>query len=119
MSREREEITKVIERLELLEEKFGIAISGVYVHGGPGRVNGEDVYFMDINFDLISLSGGKLKENIAINASAYNSAGQLLRTTSYTIWAEKFMGFQSVSMDLYTYCSYQAPEKVRLFPSAY
>ena len=118
MSREREEITKIIERLELIEEKFGIAISGVYAHGGPGRVNGEDVYYMKINFDLISLSGGKLKEDIKMNASAYNSAGQLLQTTFQYISANNFMGFQPISMDLYTYGFYQMPEKIRLFPSA-
>jgi len=38
MSDGRKEITNIIERLELLEEKFGIALSGVYaccsVHTG-------------------------------------------------------------------------------------
>lgn len=117
MSRKREEITNIIERLELLEEKFGIALSGLYAHGGPGRVNGEEVYYMEINFELTSLSG-KLEQDVWINACVYNSAGQLLQTVRDIIYAEHFTGFRPVTMCLYTYGFYQPPEKIRLFPSA-
>lgn len=109
----KKEITKLIERLELLEEKFGIAISGLYASCkyepyGP-------YHDIKINFDLTSLSGGKLERSFNVIASAYNSAGQLLQTGSTRIDADDFMGFSPVSITLHLD---QVPDKIRLFPSA-
>jgi len=110
----KQEITKNIERLELLEEKFGIAISGLYANYETG--NSAYPHIVKINFDLTSLSGGKLERSFKVLASAYNSAGQLLRTESTRIDADDFMGFCPVSITLYDLD--QPPEKIRLFPSA-
>jgi ankyrin repeat protein len=110
----KQEITKIIERLELLEEKFGIAISGLYANYETG--NPAFPHIVKINFDLSSLSGGKLERSFKMLASAYNSAGQLLQTESIRIDADDFMGFSPVSITLYHLD--QAPEKIRLFPAA-
>jgi hypothetical protein len=109
------EITNIIERLELLEEKFGITISGLYADSKPVRVNGVEGYiYIRINFDLTSLAGDKLERDFSVVASVYNSAGQLLDTKSTLIYADKFNGFSSVSMSLYDLD--QTPAKIRLFP---
>lgn len=113
---EKLEVTNIIERLELLEEKFGISISGLYAscyyrkHGTP------PYHEVRINFDVASMNGGKLERSLKINASAYNSAGQLLDTSSTYINNEEFMGFGPMSiLSLLD----QKPERIRLFPAAY
>lgn len=108
----KKEITNIVERLELLEEKFGIAISGLYASCkyepyGP-------YHEIKINFDLISLSGGKLERSFWMLTSAYNSAGQLLETGKTHIDTDNFMGFSPVSITLYLD---QMPEKIRLSPA--
>ena len=112
-SKSKKEITKIIERLELLEEKFGIAISGMYANYESG--DRSFPHMVNINFDLTSLSGGKLERSFHIFASVYNSMGQLLETKSIRINADDFIGFSSVSINLRDLD--QAPEKIRLFPA--
>lgn len=111
------EVTHLVERLDLLEEKLGILISGLYATVETAhRLDGDyDVRYIKINFDLSSVNGGNLKRDFLITASAYNTAGQLLETTCTYINADRFMGFQSISMNLSSLI--QMPEKIRLFPS--
>jgi len=111
----KQEITKNIERLELLEEKFGIAISGIYAscEATPWNRPTSD-YIVSVNFDMASLNGGALGRSFKICASAYNSTGQLLGKLESYIDKEDFMGFASINITLYLD---QAPEKVRLFPT--
>jgi ankyrin repeat protein len=111
----KQEITKLIERLELLEEKFGIAISGLYATCKYESYGSPPYHKIEINFDLTSLSDGKLERSFNVIASAYNSAGQLLKTDSTRIYADDFMGFSPVSITLHLD---QSPEKIRLFPAA-
>lgn len=105
------EITHVVERLELLEEKFDITISGLYAN----VTTESGLYYVTINFDLTSLSDDKLERGFKVVASAYNSAGQLLSTHSNYINADNFMGFSPVS---FFFGVDQVPEKIRLFPAA-
>jgi hypothetical protein len=114
-SKQKKEITKIIERLELLEEKFGIAISGLYSTCRYEPYGTPPYHEVKINFDLTSLSDGKLERSFNVIASAYNSAGQLLKTDSTRIYADDFMGFSPVSITLHLD---QVPEKIRLFPAA-
>ena len=115
MSGDKKEITKIIERFELLEEKFGIAISGLYATSEPARCVDRVICYIKINFDLTSLSGDKLERDFWVKASAYNSTGQLLETRSERIRANDFMGFSPVSITLYDLD--HAPEKIQLFLS--
>jgi ankyrin repeat protein len=114
-SASKQEITKIIERLELLEEKFGIAISGLYSTCEYEPYGTPPYHEVKINFDLISVSGGKLERSFNVIASAYNSAGQLMQTDSTRIYADDFMGFSPISITLHLD---QSPEKIRLFPAA-
>jgi hypothetical protein len=108
------EITKIIERLELLEEKFGIKISGLYANYEVGDPTFPHI--VKINFDIASLSGVKLECSFKVIASFYNSADQLLLTKSTYIDANTFMGFSPISMNFFELD--QAPVKIRLFPAA-
>ena len=112
----KKEITKIIERLELLEEKFGIAISGIYASCEEtpwNRPTGD--YRVIVNFDISSLNGDALARSLHICASAYNSAGQLLSKQESHIDKDDFAGFASIDITLYLD---QMPERIRLFPTA-
>ena len=111
----KKEITKIIERLELLEEKFGIAISGIYASCEEtpwNRPTGD--YRVIVNFDISSLNGDALARSLHICASAYNSAGQLLSKQESHIDKDDFAGFASIDITLYLD---QMPERIRLFPT--
>ena len=117
MSEGKKEITQLIERLELLEEKFGIAISGLYATSEfiTWKILTPHVHEIKINFDVGSSSGTALDRSFKIHASAYNSAGQLLGTSSANINKDNFLGFASMSIGIDVD---QTPEKIRLFPAA-
>lgn len=110
----KQEITKNVERLELLEEKFGITLSGLYASCEARTWDAPVSYGLTINFDVASPTGAELGRSFSIRASAYNSAGQLLGTESAGIYKDDFLGFASMSITLYVD---QAPEKIRLFPA--
>lgn len=111
---EKLEITNIVERLELLEEKFGIAISALFASCYYESYGTPPYHAVTINFDVTSLSGGKLECSFKISASAYNLAGQLLGTSSTYINNEEFIGFGPESILCHLD---QAPAKIRLFPS--
>jgi len=107
------EITNLVERLEVLEEKCGIAISALYASYVITDYSKTKII---INFDLTSLSGGSLKRNVYMRAGAYNSAGQLLGTaSSYRIYSNTFLGFKSQSITIDDLD--KVPEKIRLHPT--
>ena len=110
MRKQKKEITKIIERFELIEEKLGVAISGLYAT--CEHEPDEHEFAIQINFDVNSLSGGKL-ERVAYIASAYNSSGQLLGKA--TVSTYDLHGFSSESISLRID---QEPVRIRLFPSA-
>ena len=112
---EKLEITNIVERLELLEEKFGIAISALYASCYYQSYGSPPYHEVTINFDVTSLSGRGLERSFNISASAYNAAGQLLGTSSTYINNEEFMGFCPGSILCHLD---QVPAKIRLFPSA-
>lgn len=109
MGKEKKEITKIIERFDLLEEKFGITISGLYATCD----HEPDEYRIQINFDVTSLSGGKLGHSLRINASAYNSAGQLLGKGTVSTYDLHGFSSESISLDID-----QEPVRIRLFPTS-
>lgn len=108
----KQEISKIIERLELLEEKFGIAISGLYATCELNTWRIPHYHEIKINFDVASSMGIELDRSFSICASAYNSTGQLLGAESTKIYKDDFLGFASMSI---TFHVDQSPEKIRLF----
>ena len=114
----KKEITHLIQRMEILEEAFGIDISGLYATCEyRKRALAPSDYMVSVNFDITSLNNGKLKPFV-IHANAYNSAEQLLGTTSsgqitakYLI--EYFPGFISVLLTFFHLD--QEPARIRLY----
>ena len=109
----KQEITGIVERLELMEEKFGISIEGLYATCEKQTWRVIHNYEIKLNFDVAG-TGADLQHSFFIRANAYNAQGQLLGTQTAFIHKEKFMGFESETIQFEID---QPPTKLRLFPS--
>jgi hypothetical protein len=110
---EKREITDLIDRLELLEDKCGIRVEAVYATCEGSIVNGVGEYSLEVNCDIVG-TGATLERSFHLRLNAYNPAGQLIKTGTDFISAGDFSGFQSCSIRLY--CDH-FPHRLRLFPS--
>lgn len=107
------EITGIVERLELLEEKLGLTLSGIYATCEPSAYK-EGQYEVHVNYDISSTHGDGLTNHLYINTNAYNAAGQLLGNSQIFLNKSDFSGFQSATEELDID---QLPQKIRIFPS--
>ena len=101
------EITDRVERLDALEERFGVALEGIYVvyqSGSSPKVIA--------NFDVVSR--GDVPDYLQVHVSAYNEKGQLIGTNYTYVNEEGFPGIKSCSEKLD--CA-SIPVKVRIYPS--
>lgn len=106
--------TKIVERLEVLEEKFGINLSALYVAVEHRTWLSTPIFQIWINFDVTSNSEGPLKESFYIKATVYNDAGQSIGVGKTHIYAEDFLGFDWREILVSTQ---QRPAKIRVFPA--
>lgn len=104
------QVTSIVERLDLMEEKLGINITGVFA--SIKKVDERDFYIC-VNFDISSISGAALQENLEIVFAAYNQIGQVIGISTVSIFTYKFLGFDSLSTGFRVD---QIPVKIRLFP---
>lgn len=115
---ENSELTHLVERLEIIEEDFGVSIEGIYF---TWSMDYENRYQVNFNFDVIATNRDRINEIMTgsgvegfhIQASFYNQNGQLICTDKPFIYQEEFPGFYSTSrhavMD-------EIPARIRLFP---
>lgn len=102
------EITSLVERMEILEERAGISFQSIYAIYEKSL--GE--FAVKVNFDIVGPT--PLANNVRPTVSLYNALGQLLDTRSTFIAQSDFIGIASFSIEMR--CA-QPPRKVRLFPS--
>ena len=107
------EITGIVERLELMEEKFGISIDGLYATCEKQTWNNAESFQLTLNFDVTATTGD-IDRGFSIRANAYNTQGQLIGTQTAFIDVRQFMGFESKTIQLDVDHS---PTKLRLFPT--
>lgn len=110
-----EELTNVVERLELLEEKFNVEISGLYA---ALELVGVNSYYLSVNFDITSRTGGAIDNNVRFRINLYNSDGQLMRTDDRMIYSHEFVGLDTINFSLDLPSKEQKPYKIRIFPVA-
>jgi hypothetical protein len=109
---QKREITSIIERLELIEEKMGISLGGIYAT--IEKSSWKDKHFeLCINFDILSSSGDPLENSFSIQGVAYNESGQSLGIGKQYIDCHNFFGLASESI---TITADQVPAKIRLYP---
>ncbi len=107
-----EEVTHLIERFELIEDKLGIRLEGIYCLQSK-RTWAEPIDFhIQANFDVVGTEN-KLSKSFHITLSAYNASGQLIATSSDFINNDSFLGIKSFIINL---TCYEAPTRLRLYP---
>lgn len=110
------EITHLVERLELIEEKFNISIEGIYATCCFYDLKSFTIssYEVELKFDVIG-NGIALDRNFSIRANVYNTQSQLLGTQTTFIRKDQFVGFATQKINISVN---QFPMKLRLFPEA-
>lgn len=108
------EITSIIERLELIEEKLGISFTSIYATVQKRTWSSPPDFLLRINFDILSTSGGAVEHAFHVRAVAYNEAGQAIGKGETFVDNDSFLGFDSESFEI---LADQSPVKVRLFPA--
>jgi hypothetical protein len=84
----REDMTSFIERLSIVEQRFGISLAGLYAYG-----DGQYIY---INGEL--RSERTLDADLEVVANLYDAGGRMLGDMKHIVSAEEFFGFDSFSM---------------------
>lgn len=96
-----------IERLEMMEEKFGISIEGVFA-----EFNNEHST-LEVKGEIQATNGTTIDDDIDLQVTAYNSSGKVILSTSRSFYAEDFFGVDSFS----TYDDIiEKPTKIRIYP---
>ncbi len=114
------EVTHLVERFEVLEEKYGLEIEGFRAEFS--HYEGFDEGSIEILFDLTCPAGIQLPEgktSLQFTMTVYNASGQVVCTEETRIDSDDFDGFDTISIS-----SSNAPaavedvNKIRLRPSA-
>lgn len=108
------EVTQLVERLELLEDKLGISISGLYASIEQRSWANPPDFLLQLNFDIVTGSGAELEDSFYLRAAAYNETGQAIGKDETFIYHKEFLGFDSRSIEMVVN---QKPAKIRLFPA--
>lgn len=106
------EITNIVERLELIEERFGIRFDGILARARKRLENSPPDYVLEVLFDVVGL-GGDIKDSFHSTVSAYNDNDQLVGTDYRFINNDKFIGVESCRLVLE--CAGR-PKRLRLYP---
>lgn len=109
------EITDLVERLELVEEKLGIRFDGMCARARKRIENSPPDYVVEVNFDVVGIEP-QLKQSFHPVLSAYNSNGQLINTCDTFIRDDKFIGIASCKLILECH---QEPIRLRLYPKPF
>ena len=109
------EITDIVERLELIEEKLGVRFEGVCARARKRIENTNPDYIVEINFDVIG-SEAELKQSLQPTLTAYNDMNQVIATDDTFINNDKFIGLQSCRIVIECH---QKPRRLRLYPKIF
>ncbi len=104
------EITN-IQTYELIEERFGIHISGITA----SMVLEGDKYYVKINAEIMAINGGELNQNIEIQASISDSKGNVVGDARQILLKDDFFGIASLGMISGEY-HYQDVQAIKVFP---
>lgn len=107
------DITSIIERLELIEEKIGFRFDAIYGVRIKRTWETPEDFLIEVNFDVIGTEA-TLKKSFSPTLSIYNAAGQLLNTESSFIHNGNFIGIESKKIQLL--CR-EIPVRIRLYPA--
>ena len=101
-----------LERLEIMEDKFGIYIEGLYAE----ITQWEDVELPDLAIygEVHASNGTGINENICIVATAFNKEGKVIGAGEAHIYQEDFFAIEPLTI----FINYiiEKPSKIRIYP---
>jgi len=93
------DITHLIERLELFEERLGIRLEGLYAL--YAEIGGSDnCQWVTVTGEIHALEGMKLNQNIKIVGAVYDNSGRVLEIAENFVFAAEFYGFKVFKLTL-------------------
>ena len=102
------EITN-IQTFELLEERLGIRISGIYA-----VLTGSDDYYVTITAEIMALNGGEVEQNFKIQIVANDSAGNVVGAEQAMFLQENFFGLRMLKQIFQVYTT--DIQTIKVFP---
>jgi hypothetical protein len=110
----KKDISEKVERLEALEEKFGIEIRGVYCEMGTDDFD-DNEYYVKLTAE-VSSKKDKIDFNLEIKMAVYDEKNRVIAEESDFLFKDKFTGFDTIS--IYADEIIQKPDKIKIFPKA-
>lgn len=107
------DLTHIVRRVPQLEERYGIALEGVYASADMSRQAG--AVWLTINADVSSPTGS-IAANLTIGWSAYDASNRLVGMGDEMLFKEGFVGFKPVKV---TGSLYDAVAQIVLYPRAW
>ena len=104
---EMKDITHLIERLEVFEERMAVRLDALFAKSENG--------FLTVNFELHSRDGNLLKTDTKVVVTVYDAAGRLLAQDRNQSYVADFFGFETYSFSI------QVPgqiAKIRVLPKS-
>lgn len=99
-----------IERLEMMEERFGVSIEGVFAEYETLDCGSNYLY---VRGEIQAVNGTKLEKSLFVVITAYNAKGQVIATESNYFSADDFFGLSPIDI-----CAdiIEKPVKIRIYP---
>jgi len=84
------DLTDLIERIDLFEERLGARLEGLYAEL-------DDDGYLTVNGELHAASGSTITKNIYVHMTVHDDRGRLLQTCYTIMLAEDFFAFEPFS----------------------
>lgn len=94
------DITHCVQRLEMLEDRAGIELSGLMVSVDDEPLDGE--YRVSIMGEITASSGTTIDNDIEVNINCYNSSRQVCGTTTAYLSSDDFFGLETLDEAIYS-----------------
>jgi hypothetical protein len=107
----KEEIENV-ERLEMMEEKCGVSIDGVYAVFWEYD-DGYDERYLCITGEIQAVSGTTIDKNIDVVFTAYNAEGKVIATGGNCFDADDFFCLSPFEFQINVI---EKPAKIKIYP---
>lgn len=99
-----------VERLEMMEEKCGVSIEGVFA---VFEEHDADSRYLTVTAEIQAVSGTTIEESIDVIITAYNSEGKVIATGSDYIDANDFFSLSPIDICIDII---EKPVKIRIYP---
>lgn len=113
MATQKEQVVNV-ERLEIMEEKFGVTLEGLNAQIKHWDSDSENMPDLEIYGEIHAANGTGIEEDVSIIATAFDSDGKVIGTGSVYIDKEDFFALENIDISIIDIIS--IPVKVRVYP---